>query len=98
MLAPTALVVGAIAFIFIVFSSGGGGGGSGGGSKPATRGGPTKTTTSSAALPKRTYVIKPGDSLSTIGAKTGIPVAKIQELNPDIDPQALVSGQKIKLR
>lgn len=44
------------------------------------------------------YVVKTGDTLGDIGDKTGIPVEKLQELNTDLDPQALVSGQKIKLR
>ena len=44
------------------------------------------------------YVVKTGDTLGSIAEKTGIPVEKLQELNPELDPQALVSGQKIKLR
>jgi LysM repeat protein len=50
------------------------------------------------SLPKRTYTVKAGDTLGSISEKTGIPVAKLQELNPQLDPQQLVSGQKIKLR
>jgi LysM repeat protein len=44
------------------------------------------------------YVVKTGDTLGAIAEKTGVPVEKLQELNPELDPQALVSGQKIKLR
>ena len=44
------------------------------------------------------YVVKAGDTLGAIAEKTGVPVEKLQELNPELDPQALVSGQKIKLR
>jgi LysM repeat protein len=44
------------------------------------------------------YVVEAGDTLSTISAKTGVAVADLQALNPDVDPQALVAGQKIKLR
>jgi LysM repeat protein len=44
------------------------------------------------------YVVKSGDTLGSIAEKTGVPVEKLQELNPELDPQALVSGQKIKLR
>ena len=50
------------------------------------------------ALPTRTYTVKSGDTLGSISEKTGIPVDKLQELNPQLDPQQLVSGQKIKLR
>ena len=44
------------------------------------------------------YTVKAGDTLGGIAAKTGVSLSRIQELNPDLDPQALVSGQKIKLR
>ena len=47
---------------------------------------------------KKVYVIKEGDTLTAISASTGIPVEKIQELNPDLDPQTLISGQSLKLR
>jgi LysM repeat protein len=49
-------------------------------------------------LPQGIYVVKTGDTLGSIAEKTGIPVERLQELNPELDPQALVSGQKIKLR
>lgn len=49
-------------------------------------------------LPQGVYVVKSGDTLGSIAEKTGIAVEKLQELNPELDPQALVSGQKIKLR
>jgi len=49
-------------------------------------------------LPTRSYTVKSGDTLQSISEKTGIPVEKLQELNPQLDPQQLVSGQKIKLR
>ena len=39
-----------------------------------------------------------GDTLAGIAEKTGVTVERLQELNPDLDPQALVAGQKIKLR
>ena len=49
-------------------------------------------------LPTRTYTVQRGDTLGSISEKTGIPVEKLQELNPQIDPQQLTTGQKIKLR
>ena len=49
-------------------------------------------------LPQDVYVVKSGDTLGSIAEKTGVPVEKLQDLNPELDPQALVSGQKIKLR
>jgi LysM repeat protein len=50
------------------------------------------------ALPSKNYTVKSGDTLGSIAEKTGIPVQKLQELNPQLDPQQLVSGQRIKLR
>jgi LysM repeat protein len=45
-----------------------------------------------------TYVVQSGDTLTAIAAKTGVSVAEIQQLNPSIDPQILVEGQRLKLR
>jgi LysM repeat protein len=44
------------------------------------------------------YVVQTGDTLGSIASKTGVSVDKLQQLNPHLDPQALVSGQRIKLR
>lgn len=44
------------------------------------------------------YTVKAGDTLGGIAETTGIPVETLQTLNPELDPQTLVSGQKIKLR
>jgi len=46
----------------------------------------------------KTYVVQPGDNLSAIAEKTGVSVERLEELNPDIDPQALPSGATLKLR
>ena len=45
-----------------------------------------------------TYTVKTGDTLAGIAESVGVPVTRLQELNPELDPQALVSGQKIRLR
>ncbi len=44
------------------------------------------------------YVVQNGDTLTSIANKTGVPVSRIEELNPGVDPQILVSGEKLKLR
>jgi LysM repeat protein len=44
------------------------------------------------------YTVKTGDTLGGIAETVGVPITRLQELNPDLDPQALVSGQKIRLR
>lgn len=51
------------------------------------------------AKPKpATYTIKANDTLSGIADAHGTTVDQLLELNPEIDPQGLVAGQKIKLR
>ena len=45
-----------------------------------------------------TYVVKNGDTLTAIGHATGVGVAKIERLNPEVDPQILIAGEKIKLK
>jgi LysM repeat protein len=47
---------------------------------------------------EKVYTVEPGDTLTTISDKTGIGVEKLTELNPDLDPQALISGEQVKLR
>ena len=50
-----------------------------------------------AETPKE-YTVQDGDSLSSIAAQFGISVKRIERLNPKLDPNALATGQVIKLR
>ncbi|MDX6717922.1 MAG: hypothetical protein QOJ63_176 [Solirubrobacteraceae bacterium] len=45
----------------------------------------------------KSYVVKAGDTLSGIAAKTGVSLETIQTLNDSVDAQALHAGQRIKL-
>lgn len=45
-----------------------------------------------------TYTVQTGDTLTAIAQKTGVPVAEILALNPEVDPQILIAGQTLKLR
>ena len=47
---------------------------------------------------RRTYTIQSGDTLGSIAAKTGTSVARLQQLNPGIDPSALQVGEKIRVQ
>jgi LysM repeat protein len=49
-------------------------------------------------LPQDVYVVKSGDTLGGIAETTGVPVERLQELNPGLDQFQLVAGQRIKLR
>lgn len=44
------------------------------------------------------YVVQDGDSLSGIAVRYGISVARIERLNPDLDPNTLATDQVIKLQ
>ena len=46
----------------------------------------------------RNYEVQLGDSLSTIAEETGVPVDVLSQLNPDLDPQTLNPGDRVKLR
>jgi len=46
----------------------------------------------------KTYTVETGDTLTAIAHKTGVPVAEILALNPEVDPQILIAGETLKLR
>jgi len=46
----------------------------------------------------RTYTVQSGDTLGGIAAKTGTTVAKLEQLNPGIDPTALRVGERIRVQ
>jgi LysM repeat protein len=103
LLAPLALAACAIAFFAVVLSAGGGDeDGGGGGTEPSAqttgRARSTATETAPSVPSSGVYTVKTGDTLAQIAERVGVPVDRLQELNPELDPQALVSGQKIKLR
>jgi LysM repeat protein len=103
MIAPAALVLFAVVLLIVI--AGSLGGGSSGADKQgavthssranrsARDSGATGTT-----IGRRTYVVKAGDTLATIAERTGVQIDRLLSLNPTIDPQALVKGQRIKLR
>jgi LysM repeat protein len=109
-LAPLALVAAALAIVFV--AAGSGGDGDSGPPAPAAVSEPTSTNgarkrTPTAAktstTPKRTassskiYTVQPGDILSTVAEKTGVPVDRLRELNPELDANSMSVGQKIRL-
>lgn len=59
---------------------------------------PNRQVQSKPKTNKKTYKVQEGDNLTTISQKTGIPVDRLEALNPQLDPQALQPGQKLKLR
>jgi LysM repeat protein len=101
LIAPAALLVFALAVVLIVLGSGGADDTKKGKAPPTGKNAATTTSQAGPARRRRkspTYTVRPGDTLGRIAEKTGVDVETLQTLNPSLDPQALVSGQKIKLR
>ena len=104
-IAPVALVIFGIA-VLIVLASAGGGDDSSSKSDNATKAEQrdlrVKKRRARAREERRSsrsvYVVRAGDTLGGIAVKTGVSVEKLQELNPNVDPQALTSGQRLKLK
>ncbi len=74
---------------------------SGGSSEPASPLSPALTPSSSKATSTKPTIrfvkVKQGDTPTSIAAKARIPVARLLELNPSIDPSQLRPGQTLKL-
>jgi LysM repeat protein len=45
-----------------------------------------------------TYEVQSGDTLISIAHHNGVSVARIEALNPEVDPQILIAGETLKLR
>ena len=50
------------------------------------------------AVANGVWIVREGDTLAGISEQTGIDVDELLQLNPDLDPQALLQGQRIALR
>ena len=46
----------------------------------------------------RFYTVKSGETLTAIAQITGVPLATLEALNPRINPNALQTGQRLRLR
>ena len=81
------------------------GGSLGGGDDSGSSGGQQSTVKKqgksggSGSAGRKVYVVKPGDCcLSQIAQKTGLDIEELEQLNPGLDPQAIHSGDTVKLR
>jgi LysM repeat protein len=109
-LAPLALIAVLVAFLAIV--SGSSDNGNPSPSTETTSTSSTKSTTtatkkSTAKSKKKSkktdasdkiYTVQVGDTLGGIADKTGVPLERIEELNPDVDPHTMNAGQEIRLK
>jgi LysM repeat protein len=95
-LAPLALVAFTVALYLVISSTGS----DPGGEEPASNSRPAATATASPSKSRRkrrVYVVKPGDTPSQIAEETGVTLEQLEEANPDLDPQLLAPGQRIRL-
>jgi LysM repeat protein len=105
-LAPFALAAAALALVVVLASSLGSSSEESASSQPETQ-----TTTqrerrespspATGTTPRRdtpsTYTVQAGDILSEIAEKTGVPVERLQELNPGLDANSMSVGQRLRL-
>jgi LysM repeat protein len=92
-IAVLALIAAFILVGVVVATSGGGSGSGDGGSAQK----PKISKVGARAVHKGVWIVRPGDTLGSISLKTGIDVTTLQTLNPNIDPQTLLEGQRIAL-
>jgi LysM repeat protein len=77
------------------------------GAAPASTTAPTTTTATAQkaadhrrAKPNgaRYYTVQTGDTFGVISARTGVPVAELERLNPGVSSNALQIGQKLRVK
>jgi LysM domain len=100
LLAPVALVVAIAAVGYVVTTSTGTDDDNGGDNADrTTEPRPRGDGRQQRQRPQRTfYRVRLNDTLSLIAEQTGVPVERIEELNPELDAQNLIVGQRIRLR
>jgi LysM repeat protein len=94
-LAPLALVAALLAVVVVIQASR-----PGSSDAPQTPSATQRTTTQErppARARRRFYVVKAGDTLTAVAERTGVALVEIQRLNPDVDPNALQTGQRLRL-
>jgi LysM repeat protein len=93
MIAVFALIAALVLVVVVIATTSGSSGGS--------DSGPKKTTVTKAgrqAVHRGVWIVHSGDTLGAISLKTGVDQATLEQLNPNLDPQALLEGQRIALR
>ena len=93
--AVLALVAAFVVVVAVVVSSGGDSDGNGGSAEERSK---ITSKRGEEAVRKGVWVVRSGDTLGKISAVTEIDIDVLIQLNPDLDPQALLEGQRIALR
>jgi LysM repeat protein len=108
-IAPLALIGAAVALMLLITTAGNGSGTDPDGQdraaekardlgEPAKEDRKSKKGRGGDKLPQDVYIVKTGDTLGSISEKTGVPVERLEELNPGLDQFQLRADQEIKLR
>jgi hypothetical protein len=100
LLAPVALLaaVGAVAYV-VSNSTGNDDDGGGNSANRTVEPRPRENGRRQQRSPQRTfYRVRLNDTLGLIAEQTGVPVERLEALNPELDPQNLIVGQRIRLR
>jgi hypothetical protein len=101
LLAPVALVASLAAVALVVSNTTGNddNGGDGGNATRTAEPSPPQQDRQQRRRPERTfYRVKLNDTLGLIAEQTDVPVEQLEALNPELDPQNLIVGQRIRLR
>jgi len=90
-------LIGAVLIVIVVLSSASSDDNGGGGERRSNQSGKQEQRDRPRTKAK-TYVVQPGDTLTSIAQRTGVSVQEILALNPEVDPQILIEGESLKLR
>jgi LysM domain len=94
-----ALLVTVAAVGFVVASSTGSDDGGGDSANRTVEPRPREEGRQQRRRPQRTfYRVRLNDTLGLIAEQTGVQVEQLEALNPELDPQNLIVGQRIRLR
>lgn len=94
-LGPLALILVIVAAAVIISSSTGGDGDTGTQTDATTQ---TSSSDKEGPETPRTYLVEPGDSLTSVAEAFGVSVKRLERLNPEVDAQTLNEGQELTLR
>jgi LysM repeat protein len=99
LLAPVALVLvtGAVGYVITTSTDAGNGDGRDSADRSAQQR-PRQESQQPRRRLRAFYRVKLNDTLGLIAEKTDVPVERLEELNPELDPQNLIVGQRIRLR
>jgi LysM domain len=99
LLAPVALLVAVVAVAYVVSNSTGSDDGGDDNANRTVEPRPRQDGRQQRRRPQRTfYRVRLNDTLGLIAEQTGVPVERLEALNPELDPQNLIVGQRIRLR